>query len=85
VLGADLAAVLATDGWLYQLLRWAGVNDATAAHVQQVLVKPVSLVLVIVLAALIGWLGNRAIRHWIGSAVRRAASRADSPRAERRA
>jgi small conductance mechanosensitive channel len=30
-------------------------------------------------------LGSRFIRHWIGSAVRRAASRADSPRAERRA
>jgi small conductance mechanosensitive channel len=57
----------------------------TAEHVQQVLLKPVSLVAVVLGALAVGWLGNRFIRHWIGSAVRRAASRADSPRAERRA
>jgi small conductance mechanosensitive channel len=76
---------LAVEGWLYDLLRWAGVAAPTAAHVQQVLVKPVSLVVVVLVAFAVGWLGNRFIRHWIGSAVRRAASRADSPRAERRA
>jgi len=77
--------VLAVDGWLYQLLRWAGVGQPSAAHVQQVLVKPISLVLVVLLALATGWLGNRIIRHWIGSAVRRAASHAGAPRAERRA
>jgi small-conductance mechanosensitive channel len=85
VFGDATAAVLAVDGWLYQLLRWAGVGEPTAAHVQQVLVKPVSVVLVVVLAFLVGWLGNRIIRHWVGSAVRRAASHAGAPRAERRA
>lgn len=75
----------AVQGWLYQLLRWAGVNDSTAGHVQEVLVKPVSVVLVVLGALIIGWLGNRLIRHWIASAVSRAAARADSPRAERRA
>ena len=75
----------AVEGWLYQLLRWAGVGQNAAAHVQQVLVKPVSVVLVVVGGFLFGWLGNRLIRHWIASAVRRAAARADSPRAERRA
>ena len=70
---------------MYDLLRWAGVDDTTAAHVQQVLLRPVSVVLVVVVALLAAWLGNRFIRHWIGGAVRRAAIRADSPRAERRA
>jgi small-conductance mechanosensitive channel len=70
---------------MYDLLRWAGVDDATAAHVQQVLLRPVSVVLVVIVALLAAWLGNRFIRHWIGGAVRRAAIRADSPRAERRA
>lgn len=73
------------QGWLYDLLRWAGVGESSAAHVQQVIVKPVTLVIVLLAALLIGWLGNRLIRHWIGAAVRRAAARSDSPRAERRA
>lgn len=73
------------QGWLYDLLRWAGVDDTTAAHVQQVLLRPVTVVVVVVVSVLAAWLGNRFIRHWIGGAVRRAAVRADSPRAERRA
>lgn len=74
-----------TQGWLYELLRWAGVSEPTAAHLQQVVVKPVSVVAIVIIAALASWIGNRFIRHWIGAAVRRAAARADSPRAERRA
>ena len=80
-----MSPVPAAEGWLYQLLRWAGVGVPTASHVQQVLVKPISVVLVVLVAAVVGWLGNRVIRRWIGAAVRRAAARADSPRAERRA
>jgi len=82
---ARATSLAAAQGWLYELLRWAGVSDPTAAHLQQVVVKPLSVVIIVLIAALAGWLGNRAIRHWIGSAVRRAAARADSPRAERRA
>jgi small-conductance mechanosensitive channel len=73
------------QGWLYQLLRWAGVGQPTAAHVQQVLVKPVSVGLVVLGALVVGRLGNRVIRRGIASAVGRAAARADSPRARRRA
>jgi small conductance mechanosensitive channel len=36
-------------------------------------------------AALIGWLGNRVIRRWIGAVANRAVARADSPRAAARA
>jgi len=85
MLGAASSSTTDVQGWLYQLLRWAGVGQSAAAHVQQVLVKPISVVLVILGALLLGWLGTRVIRHWIAAAVRRAAARADSPRAERRA
>ena len=85
MLAADSSAATTVQGWLYDLLRWIGVSQTTAAHVQQVIVKPVTVVLILVGSVFVGWLGSRAIRHWIGAAVRRAASRADSPRAERRA
>ncbi|MHB8329330.1 MAG: mechanosensitive ion channel family protein, partial [Acidimicrobiales bacterium] len=75
---------LADQGWLYDLLRWAGVGQTTATHVQQVVLKPVTVAMVVLVAVVVGWLGNRVIRHWIGAAVRHAAARADSPRAERR-
>jgi small-conductance mechanosensitive channel len=75
----------ADQGWLYDLLRWAGVDPSTAAHWQQVIIKPLTVVLVVVVAALIGWLGNRVIRRWVGAAARKAVSRAESPRAAARA
>ena len=73
------------QGWLYQVLQWAGVDQTTAAHWQQVVIKPLTVVAVVVVAVLVGWLGNRVIRRWIGAAARKAVSRADSPRAEARA
>lgn len=77
--------LLAVSGWLYDLLRWAGVAQPTAAHLQQVVVKPVSVVAIAVGAVAVSWLGNRVIRHWIGSAARSAAARRGSQRASARA
>ena len=37
------------------------------------------------MAVLIGWLGNRVIRRWVGAAAHKAVARADSPRAAARA
>ncbi|HMK63652.1 MAG TPA: mechanosensitive ion channel domain-containing protein [Acidimicrobiales bacterium] len=85
MLGAASSPNADVQGWLYQLLRWAGVGQSAAARVQQVLVKPLSVGLVILGALLFGWLGSRIIRRWIAAAVRRAAARSDSPRAQRRA
>lgn len=61
------------------------MGEPTAAHLQQVVVKPVSVVVIAVVAVLASWIGNRIIRHWIGSAARRAAARRGSPRATARA
>jgi len=75
----------ADQGWLYDLLVWVGVNHATANHLQQVVLKPVVVVIILLVAVLVGWLGSRIIRHWIGAVARRATRRADSPRAAARA
>ena len=76
---------VAGQGWLYDLLVWAGVNQTTAAHWQQVIIKPITVVIIVLVALAIGWLGNRIIRRWLGSAARKAVARADSPRASARA
>lgn len=80
-----ISPVPGVSGWLYDLLRWAGVGEPTAAHLQQVVVKPVSVVVIALLAVVASWLGNRVIRHWIGSAARKAAARSGSARATARA
>ena len=73
------------SGWIYDLLRWAGVDPVTAHHVQSALQRPLAIVLIVILALLALWLGNRAIKHWLGAGARKAAGRADSPRAMARA
>jgi moderate conductance mechanosensitive channel len=80
-----ISPLIAADGWLYNLLVWVGVDHATARHLQQVVVKPVTVVLIILGAVLVAWFGSRVIRHWVGSLARRAAGRAESPRAAARA
>jgi moderate conductance mechanosensitive channel len=82
---AATSAPAGDQGWIYEVLRWAGVDPVTAHHVQSVLVRPLTVVLIVVLALLALWLGQRAIRHWIGGAARRAAQHAESPRATARA
>ena len=49
--------VVVDDGWLYDVLRWAGVSQPTAAHWQQVVIKPLTVVMVVLVAALI-WLAR---------------------------
>jgi small conductance mechanosensitive channel len=73
------------QGWLFDVLRWAGVDPSTAAHWQQVVIKPLTVLIVILVAVLVGRLGNRIIRRWVGAAAHKAVSRAESPRAAARA
>lgn len=84
LLGAS-SPIVVDQGWLYDVLRWAGVSDPTAAHWQEVVIKPLTVLLVLVGAVLVGWLGNRVIRRWVGAAAHKAAIHADSPRATARA
>jgi small-conductance mechanosensitive channel len=77
--------LVAAQGWLYDLLVWVGVDRHTAGNVQQVVVKPVAVVLILLVATAVGWFGSRIIRRWIGAVARRAAGRTDSPRAAARA
>jgi moderate conductance mechanosensitive channel len=73
------------QGWIYDLLQWAGVDPSTAHHIQSAVIRPLTILVIAILAVLALWLGNRAIKHWIGGAARKAAGRADSPRAVARA
>jgi len=73
------------QGWLFDLLRWLGVGPSTAAHLQQVVLKPVVIIAVLLVGALVSRTGSRMIRHWLGAAGRRAAARVDSPRGQARA
>ena len=85
MLSAATSQTVADHGWLYDLLRWAGVSDPTAAHWQQVVIKPVTVLVIVVVSSLVGWLGNRVIRRWVGAVANKAVARAESPRATARA
>jgi len=84
LLGATSPSVV-DQGWLYSILRWAGVSESTSEHWQLVVIKPVTVAVVLLVAVLIGWLGNRVIHRWVGAAAHKAVARADSPRAAARA
>jgi small conductance mechanosensitive channel len=84
LIGATSPTVV-DEGWLFDLLRWAGVSQPTAAHWQQVVIKPLTVLIVILVAAAVARLGNRIIRRWVGAAAKKAVSRAESPRAAARA
>ncbi len=40
---AATSPLVVDQGWLYDILRWAGVSHATAAHWQEVVIKPVTV------------------------------------------
>jgi small conductance mechanosensitive channel len=84
LLGAT-SPIVVDQGWLYDVLRWAGVSEPTAAHWQEVVIKPLTVLLILLVAVLISRLGNRIIRRWVGAAAHKAVARADSPRATARA
>ncbi|HUZ11026.1 MAG TPA: hypothetical protein VMU76_12750, partial [Acidimicrobiales bacterium] len=73
------------SGWLYDLLAKAGVSPSTAQSVVEFVVRPIEIVLVVVVAALLAHFGAKAIRRWFGRLAQRAAGRSSSPRAAARA
>ena len=73
------------SGWLYDLLAKAGVSPSSARSVVEFVVRPLEIVLVLVVAALLAHFGAKAIRRWFGRLAQQAAGRSSSPRAGARA
>ena len=61
--------------WLYQLLVKAGVSPSNAHSVNDFVIRPLEIVLVIVVAALVAHFGARAIRRVLGKVSQQAAGR----------
>jgi small conductance mechanosensitive channel len=68
-------------GWLYHLLVKAGVSPDTASTVTDLIVRPLSILLVVLVAALIARYGAKAIRRILTRIANQAATRSGSPRA----
>jgi small conductance mechanosensitive channel len=78
---ANLAgAVDQGGGWLYDLLTKLGVSNHTAKNVTDLIVRPVTVVLIIVVAALVAHFGSKAIRRVLQRLADQAASRSGSQR-----
>lgn len=73
---AQLAASSAdAGGWFYSLLTQAGVSSSTARSVNQFVVRPLEVLLVVVVAALLAHFGAKGIRRFLGRAARQATGR----------
>ena len=72
-------------GYLYALLRKAGLNDFAASTGEFLLVRPFKIVLIIALAMILGRIGGRALRRSVKAVRARAPMSVTSVRAEQRA
>jgi len=70
--------------WFEDLLEKAGVDPSSAQSVNQFVLRPIEVIVVIVVAALVAHYGARIIRRTLGAVGRPAAGRSRSPRAESR-
>jgi small-conductance mechanosensitive channel len=78
-----VGAVDPGGGWLYQLLTKCGVSPETARTVVDLVVRPVSILLVALLALIAARLGSRVIRRFLERIARQAGGRSGA-RAEAR-
>src|SRR5271165_5837090 len=74
-------AGVSRGGWLYDLLTRAGVDPSTARSLVEFVIRPLEILIVVAVAALVAHYGARAIRRVFGRMARRAVDRSDSPRA----
>ena len=72
-------------GYLYELLREAGLSDFAARSLEFVLVRPLKIVLILLAAWILARLGARTVRRAIRSLHSRSPIRRSSLRAEQRA
>lgn len=72
-------------GYLYELLREAGLSDFTARSLEFLLVRPLKIVLILLAAWILSRLGARTVRRALRSLHARSPVRRTSLRAEQRA
>ncbi|MGH9303467.1 MAG: hypothetical protein ACRDZ5_03530, partial [Acidimicrobiales bacterium] len=53
------------SGYLFELLRALGAGRDTAEHVQDLLLRPVTLLVIVVVASLVSHFGSRLIRRLV--------------------
>ncbi len=70
------------SGYLYELLRTLGASTGTARHVQDLALRPITILLLVVAAAVLSHLGSLVIRRFVSGLHRRASRRPDSRRLE---
>ena len=72
-------------GYLYDLLRRAGLSDFQASTAEFLLVRPLKIALMVAAGLVIGRLGARAARRFVRTLHSRSLLRSGSPRARQRA
>jgi small conductance mechanosensitive channel len=72
-----------SEGWFYHLLTQAGATPSTARSVNDFVVRPLEVVLVVAVAALVAHFGARAIRRVLGRMATQAAARTEGRPAPR--
>lgn len=75
----------AAHGYVYELFRELGLSRFQAETAEFVVVRPLRIVLILVVAAVLGRVASRALKRVIGAGQRRSPLRANSPRATTRA
>jgi small conductance mechanosensitive channel len=80
LLPAQVGAVAEGGGWLYHLLTKAGVSPDTASTITDLIVRPLSILLVAVVALLVARYGAKAIRRVLERVADQAAHRSGSTR-----
>jgi small conductance mechanosensitive channel len=80
-LPAQVGALPEGGGWLYHLLVKAGVSPDTASTITDLVVRPLSILLVIGVALLVAHVGAKAIRRVLGRVADQTANRSGSARA----
>src|SRR6516162_10388614 len=80
-LPAQVGAVAEGGGWLYHLLIKMGVSPETASTVTDLIVRPLSILIVVGVALLVAHVGAKAIRRVLGRVADQTANRSGSARA----
>lgn len=68
-------------GWLYQLLIKFGVSPDTSSTVTNLIVRPLSILIVVVAALIVAHIGSKIIRRLLERVANQAATRSGSTRA----